>query len=596
MKNWQILHITDLHIADPNAGNEYLRLAYYDEYFDLLAEKIKPKLNGDLDCIVVTGDFIDKGKVECFEHAQTVLNYLASIFGVSTDRVVVCNGNHDIVRDKEKAGELGKAREAYRTFAQAFGNRQSVKSIERAELIQPVEGLWCLMIDATRGSKGEDHPGNLDNSEADTLMQWIKNDVRREDTLIIGVHYPVHNLMGEESLFDEPEDPYWHTRHIWGRGAILKERIRKKAVRPQTIWLCGDIHKHSNVMHDRQCFIATGRIGTAVSHSESQVRRHARIIQISKDGMQRPRSLLLEFEPVGHSAQPHIGTWRYKYEDYHNARTLEESPEEPSTTTTEANIIPVSGTSAITPTSEPLNTLESATEVAAAKSVPSKNEPQQVVEVIDETLQSEVIKTIIISRLYHLGRFNTAQSEVSLSWVSIGPLLNEGTLLAPVISKMGEWLRNKIGLVKSEHLNKTLLLGIDCWGAVLASQLSILTGVSNFCIALRADGKHHLPTEVMNEEIIEEIKKCETVILVSDVVATGWSLRNLYDRVALNFAGATNIKWISLSLIYDPMQLRQADSSFINTHATVCSTLRMPLLSSDALPDETILPPIISFK
>ena len=615
MDSWQILHITDLHISDPAGEDEYLRADYFDEYLDTLAEKVKQRLTGQLDCIIITGDFIDKGKVENFPHAHKVISHLASNLNMSTENVAVCIGNHDILRNHEKADECKEARASYLSFASDFANKKAIRENERAILINIADGLWCLMIDATLGSKGEDHPGGLVNREADELMRWVKNDVGLNDALAIGVHYPVHNIMAEEAVLDE-EDPLWHRRHIWPRGGILKERLRSRPERPQVVWLCGDIHKHFNVIHDGQCFIATGRLGTPTGPNDSQVRRHARIVQIPKDKAQRPRSLLLEFEPVGHSSQPHIGTWRYKYENYITARTEEEPKQEQLIDHKEGGKVATSQPETTgQPTQEilpehseaiPSEGVEMMPEKVAEKEGPVLRESavatveeaaasESAIELIDEEIQSIILKTIADSHLYHLGRFNTSQEEVSLSWVSIGPLLNEGHLLSSVINRMADWLRKVIKNEDTTSMEGTLLLGIDCWGAVLASQLSVLTGARNFCVALRAEGKHHVPSETISQEVLEAAEKAHTIVIVSDVVATGWSLRFLFDKISVKINDPMNRRWLALSIIIDPTQQRKADYKFIDVHGTVCTTLRMPLLPVSSLPDETIMPPVISF-
>src|SRR5687767_2104119 len=98
---WQVLHITDLHIRDPKGTTEYLRAGFYEEYLDGLIVTIRPFIDDRLDSIVVTGDFIDAGKTENFEHATKVINYLAAKLRVTAGQVAICNGNHDLRREFE---------------------------------------------------------------------------------------------------------------------------------------------------------------------------------------------------------------------------------------------------------------------------------------------------------------------------------------------------------------------------------------------------------------------------------------------------------------------------------------------------------------
>jgi hypothetical protein len=58
---------------------------------------------------------------------------------------------------------------------------------------------------------------------------------------------------------------------------------------------------------------------------------------------------------------------------------------------------------------------------------------------------------------------------------------------------------------------------------------------------------------------------------------------------------ASRLRWLALSIICDHAQARRVACSFLENHSSACVDLRMPVLSYDALPEENILPPIISF-
>src|ERR1043165_5194328 len=210
---WQILHITDLHIKNPLGDDEYLRAGFYDEYLDTLIVKVRPLVVGEIDCLVITGDFIEQGKVGKFGHAEVVINYLAEKLKLRPEKIALCNGNHDIVRDDERSGNTIAARAAFKDFSNKFASKNAVKEIDRAVLLKPSEKLWCLMIDTTLGSGGENNPGGLDTAEADAIMGWIK-ELPTDELLVIGAHYPVHNIMADGAVFDE-DNPLWAKQHIW---------------------------------------------------------------------------------------------------------------------------------------------------------------------------------------------------------------------------------------------------------------------------------------------------------------------------------------------------------------------------------------------
>jgi predicted phosphodiesterase len=604
MDAWQILHITDLHIKDPHGTDEHLRISHFNEYLQPLAEQVRRRLSSPLDLLIVTGDFVDRGLVDNFDHALTVVDYLADQLKIPRNKIVVCNGNHDIVRSEEIAGNYETARQAYKNFARNFANNNIVQANDRAVLCTMADGLSCLMIDATLVvdstviKPAQDMPGDLTEAEADTLMDWIKT-LPKEEVLIIGSHFPVHDLMVRYAPFDENE-PRWAERHVWYRGALLRERILRWHASPHVVWLCGDIHKPANIVHDEQCFISTGRIGTRIEHNDSQISRQARLIQIPKDGT-TPQSLLVEYKPVGHFSQAQLGDWVTTEENFTLARTIRDlqkqdppmvKAEEAVTRSTGSQVPSAEQVFASTPAEVPSH------EAAAAKTSGTAEMTHVIpVELINTELQQEIIKTITTLDLYHFGRFTTSQSEVSLSWVSIGPLLNNG-ILSQVISHMATSLRKLLGGDDNNDIKKTVLIGFDCWGAVLASQLSVLTGARNFCVALRAGGRHSVTAETVSEEVLNYIKSCDTIVLVSDVVASGSSLRYLYDtvKVGIGQTEAERLRWIALSILCDRTQSRRVDCSFLINHSSACVDLRMPVLSYNELPDESILPATISFQ
>lgn len=586
---WQVLHITDLHIRDPKGTTEYLRAGFYEEYLDGLIVTIRPFIDDKLDSIVVTGDFIDAGKTENFEHATKVINYLAAKLRVTADQVAICNGNHDLRREFELKGEFKEARQPFVDFAGQFANGKPTQSNDQAVLLKIGDGLWALMLDATIGSDKCEGPGTVDTPTADMLLGWIRA-IPADHALIIGAHYPVHSIMSEAAPFDE-DNPIWAKEHLWHSAIILKDRIQVLEQRPQVTWVCGDIHKNFNLSHNEQYFMATGRLGTATGMQDSQVRRHARLIQIV-DAETPPISRLFEFELKGHSSQPHLGRWKTVYEEQTNLRTIDYIiapglPTGPSGERVEPSVIVET---------EPRDELgESETVADTAADVPAALLGEQI-ELIEASLQDELMRTIREERLYHFNRFDTSKESISLSWVSIGPLLNEGDLLSSTINAMVGWLRRKIDFEQDENADSTLLIGLDCWGAVIASQVSVQLGVPNLCVAERGGGEHYVPSETLAGEVFQLIRKAKNIVLISDVVATGLSFTRIYSKICEGAPEARGYQWLALSIICDDKQQRMADCGFLAAHGTACKDLRMPILPASSLPSDSILPPQISFK
>ena len=71
-------------------------------------------------------------------------------------------------------------------------------------------------------------------------------------------------------------------------------------------------------------------------------------------------------------------------------------------------------------------------------------------------------------------------------------MLNSGDILSLVVHNFSKYIKNEIlfNLNESERKDNTIILGADCWGAVLSSQVSVVTGINNIVYASRSGGKH----------------------------------------------------------------------------------------------------------
>lgn len=93
----------------------------------------------------------------------------------------------------------------------------------------------------------------------------------------------------------------------------------------------------------------------------------------------------------------------------------------------------------------------------------------------------------------------------------------------------------------------------------------------------------------------EAVSKSDLIVLITDVIGTGRSIRHVHDKLSENMSDKQKIraKWIVLSVICDEHHCRGDTLAFVNYNATVCKDLRMPILSDDMLPSVEILPPDI---
>ena len=105
-----ILHISDLHFGDPDATLN--RIEVSKVFGSLLARAGQDAL------VVLSGDITYQGQKKGYSEALDALQPALEKFGISGKRVIVCPGNHDIV--KSAAG--GTSFEAFDAWSAGLRN------------------------------------------------------------------------------------------------------------------------------------------------------------------------------------------------------------------------------------------------------------------------------------------------------------------------------------------------------------------------------------------------------------------------------------------------------------------------------------------
>src|SRR5262245_53292227 len=96
MNSFRLLHLTDWHIDDPGSIGEKLRKGFYRDYINSLYNEMKTQGKEKINLLICTGDFINKGKIENFDHVKEILDFIVSKFSLNPENVVISIGNHDM--------------------------------------------------------------------------------------------------------------------------------------------------------------------------------------------------------------------------------------------------------------------------------------------------------------------------------------------------------------------------------------------------------------------------------------------------------------------------------------------------------------------
>lgn len=563
-----ILHLTDFHLDCIESENELLRKGYYKEYINGLVKCMG--IQNCLDKIVITGDFIDKYKHHNFKHANDIINYLLEKTNLSNRDVYLVPGNHDIDRREDENGNENEAREQFNQFRDCYADTSVLNETNRAKLLEINESFYALLLDSTIGAKGKDHPGTFTTKEADYLIEWL-NSIGKNGILMICSHNPIDNSSALIGPADE-DDPDWAKRHIWQSAGPFLVRIKENLDwNGKIIWVSGDVHRHVFDDKGKHVYVITGRFG-GDNKVHTEQRQQARLITIASEN--ECSTKLAEYSFYGHSAHSYMGEWGIT-----NFDTARES----MSSSIEKTVV---------------NEQEVDSEIVRAfneEDIKRSSTNEAKYNVFDKGIEDSILKIIENDKLYKFGRFVTSEENVSLSWVPVSELVNGMQDSFPMLmDAMRKWLLEKVG--DSIEKEKVVILGLDSWGSIIASQLTIQTNIKNYCLASRGNGKYHESNEKISKRLVKHLKYTEIVVIVVDVLASGQSFDYIYKTITNGLGSGNNImRWLGVALIYDPSQNRGSKLDFVDSIGAGCTALKMPLINDSELPEYRILSPEVNW-
>jgi orotate phosphoribosyltransferase len=535
-----ILHITDLHLDDFEGTSEHLRRKFYREYIDLLHEKIKEdKL--EIDYIIITGDFINRGKVENFIHVSEIVNYLVEKFNIQKENICCTIGNHDY-KWKEEESDFSNSielRKPYQDFTKEF-DVNIIASSDRYVLKKLDDNIYYLSIDSTLYSVSG-KPGKIKDDELDEIVNdTLKNNLTENSTLLIGCHFPI---ISDENNFLASEEENWPENHVWINGASLRERISNLKTL-HTIWFQGDVHAGDQKKIKNSTYILTGRFGSDIS-SISEFPRQCKIIQITETNESLYK---YSFISKTHKPNANIGEWERI------------GPSE-------------------------IRTIENHT----IKNIDKKDDRQSLINVVDTEIEDEIMSDITNNDLFKIGRFKTNDAFSSIGWIKINSLMNQPALLSRIIEKSLKYINH---IVTSDS-SDCVILGLEVIGGILASQISVQTNTKNYIFPVRGNGRFHSAEETDKTQMFEELEKYKEAIIFIDVISSGNTVEDFVNSLKEK---NSELKIHVISMITNNNSSRPTTIKNSSSYATFCSKLRVPLIKNEDLPDEKIFPIMLDFS
>lgn len=569
MKDLRILHITDLHIDNITSVKENLRTAFYKEFIDGLMTKIAATQGGKkIDLIICTGDFVNKGKTENFVHAETVLNYIISKTNLTTADTAVCIGNHDILTALDKIGNNTGARENFTKLENVFHASEILINRDTHKIFRnPNLDIYFLTFDSTLGANGSNLPSILSDEKIDEIIVDVDSLVHQEKLLIVLSHYPMILFNRSQAIVDSEN---WVENHFWKSGFNIVERCYKKRKGSLTLWFFGDGHLPDFWSYnDFHHFFMTGMIGGNYINPIYKDPKSGNVVPFNKTNEAKVifvsssndiKINTYSYRSKGYVYSPHTGSWEHTLSEIRlvdnpfEKISLPEYPDE-------------------------------AGQPSASRSIDT------ITNLISTSVQEEIISQIRERKLYSFNRYATSSSEVSLGWVSITKLFENRELLSRCIDKTVFWLNNlkNINLVSED----SIFIGIDFWGAIFASQASMMKNIDNYCIATKSKSQHNIlleKPEFLGYKIQSRSSSLKSIVLFTDVISTGNTVLSIKEKISNYLGNSDNVNWVALSIISDMNQTRKVELNNFTALGSLCTSLRIPILKIDELPDEGILP------
>ncbi len=539
-----ILHLTDLHIANPSGCDEALRKGYYKEYLYDLKSSIGDK---QIDMIFVTGDIVDRCKFENYQHAADVLRYLAQSLSVSIDKVFICNGNHDVNR---KTG----SRKEFDEFSESLsGGKNKVFNSDYYTAYKLNSDL-ILVIDSINENYGTGLPSSevVEKIVDDIVLKVQQQNV--ENVYILAHHATDSGEMAVFATLDEGVD--WSKKHMWYSGDLIFRRIaREPNISGKAYWFAGDVHMPQHlVIDDKRVISLTGRMNFTGGDVEGTVLCPS-IRVINSENINT--SSQFEYRRVNHRGTGCEGQWvevpinavRRQSSDSHTGAPV-------------SNQV-TSSTKAIHVVSD------------IARSVTARESDELILwnSDFDVALKDEIKR----KELYKFGQFSKSGQFTSLAWISITQLFQSPSIY-------GETVKNFTDAVK-ELVTKTgcdkqscLIVGIDNWGAILSARLGAATNIRSCGIGVNGGNESYDDAEIVNTELKQIIQSKKLVFLVSDVVATGSTVSKVYADLSLERLDTVVNLSVFIDASSDYVELPRFDFNVV-----LCNSVKIPVIETNKL-------------
>lgn len=566
-----ILHITDFHIRPTKEEDYPLTKSNYTSYIS----ELKKTISEDIDILIVTGDIFSKGDITSnLEHAKSIIKFISEEMGIPLKNIFMCPGEHDFVKDYDKkliSDKDGKFSAFIKNNCHIDYEYEHDDNIDYPldylnEL--PNDGVLILMLDSIFRTNDVDKRNNRCSQIIESIK--VKLEANNKFTsLIVGSHYPatidlITDQMVQKSLHGVWGHPYWFsTVHI------ILDGLSKLSDHLNIVCLSGDMHVPKSIsknMYNKERstidFFSTNAFGMLYENPDEYSSHQQNGVRVVKlNGNNVSSSLYLHSSTVHQNNTHDSFKWRKNSSDI----SLERKQLEPINSVDRIKI-------------HDLNSIDPASQTAN-----------------DENLESMILQAIESKPgIYKLGRYAIHEHVTALGWISITPLLADESIMSLFVNNLSKIIKQHLSNDVTNSGRKCnpaecVLIGLNFWGASIACQVSLLTGIKNQCISVEGDSANNMVGEGLSERVYSDIENAKCIIIITDVISSGTTIAKTYEKISQRLSTEKQ-SWLVFSLICDENQPRNVEKLNFADFYSACKGLKMPLFSTDSLPSEKLLP------
>ena len=560
------IHISDLHIAEkkrpgldnvnPRTEKTYLvaqndedNKCYIGEFCDYLNEKYK---ESDTEFyLLISGDIADSSSKEEYDYAKRFLEKILEKLRIDKSRVLIVPGNHDVSWDKckeaarkakEDGGTLKNAYEYleekyyyFKLFYDDFYDTNGKRFDPRKQVVDSLilEDERLLFVGINTNYK-IDYSGGKGAVEIELLSKEL-TALCDSNTDYSKVAFCHHNISSDS---DEDNSPYgsWDKNGWISFKRLLEEKDFKFA-------MFGNEHIRASSRRlnmnqgDNAMYLSDS--GSFALHDEGCVPSF-KVYELYHDNDRTTlKQSLFELGDVGRTGVRDYGKWCMQINNEHDE--LEEYVlRENNPNSFDQNVIedPVnSSTSA-----NCLGTLSE--DIEDTETVPTEHFELEAL--ADSDFHDEMMNIIKSEHLYHPGHFHWGKSSRSHNWIDTISLLNDRRYIGMIQKK----IRMVVGEIeKAENLKYDVIIGLGMEGNIMSTQLLLdNTPYTYLPYTYRYDDYNEFEKRICIENGQGMYKN---VLIVTDVVNRGWTLKNLIEEKDNNSAFFSEVEQINIiSLFY----------------------------------------------